>query len=43
MLKDKVRENTLLPKSSLAEAIGYMLKREKNSRVYLNHLDADKL
>lgn len=36
MLQEKVRAGTLLPKSSLAEAIGYMLSREKNFRVYLN-------
>lgn len=40
MLKEKVKDNTLLPKSSLAEAIGYMLKRENNFRFYLNHSDA---
>ena len=40
MLKDKVRDNTLLPKSSLAQAIGYMLKREKNFRFCLSHPDA---
>jgi transposase len=36
MLRDKVKDSTLLPKSSIAEAIGYMLSREKNFRVYLS-------
>lgn len=35
MLKNKVREGELLPKSNLAKAIGYMLKHEKNFRLYL--------
>ena len=40
MLKNKVKDNSLLPKSSLAEAIGYMLCREKNFRLYLDQPDA---
>lgn len=36
MLKGKVKDNTLLPKSQLAEAIGYMLCREENFRLYLD-------
>jgi hypothetical protein len=35
MLREKVRDNSLLPKSAIAEAIGYMLSREKNFRTYL--------
>ena len=36
MLRDKVKDNSLLPKSAIAEAIGYMLCREKNFRTYLS-------
>ncbi len=36
MLREKVVEGTLLPKSNLAKAIGYMLKYENNFRLYLN-------
>ena len=36
MLKDKVKDNTLLPKSKLAKAVGYMLCRENNFRYYLS-------
>ena len=40
MLKNKVKDNTLLPKSNLAKAIGYMLCRESRFRFYLTHSDA---
>ncbi len=40
MLKDKVKDSTLLPKSNLASAIGYMLCRENTFRFYLTHSDA---
>lgn len=40
MFREKIRNNTLLPASDLAKAIGYMLCREKNFRVYLSHPDA---
>lgn len=40
LLKAKVVSGELLPKSSLAEAIGYMLTREQNFRNYLDHPDA---
>jgi transposase len=37
MFKEKIRNNTLLPASDLAKAIGYMQSREKNFRVYLTN------
>jgi len=40
MLRDKVRDGSLLPKSEIAGAIGYMLPREKNFRAYLSEPNA---
>lgn len=37
MFNEKIRDNTLLPASDLAKAIGYMQSREKNFRVYLTN------
>ena len=40
LMKDKVRQAGILPSSKIAEALGYMLSREKNFRNYLTHSDA---
>ncbi len=39
LMKEKVKDSTLLPSSKLATAIGYMLSREKNFRLYLSNPD----
>ncbi len=40
MMKEKVKDSTLLPSSKMATAIGYMLSREKNFKLYLANPDA---
>jgi len=39
LMKDKIRKNDLTPKSTLAQAMGYMLTREENFRRYLDNPD----
>ncbi len=38
-LRLEVAAGELLPKSAMAQAIGYMLTREENFRIYLDHAD----